>query len=293
MSNDATRVLVRYDGGSGGDTLAWFIAQHLDHGQAQTQHDSMNRMDFLGIWPNEFKNSRPLPRNMIAYDLPDKAWREMPCSVIANTVRQMCESTQLRVGNCHHVFDRNSSIHDMFPGFTVIDLCSRAEHRWISTLLQLIKVALRQHQTEPNPAVFGRRPQFQDIKQFWQAHGWWLDYWSWNCGIIPLEDFLDDILTVLDATYPCDGDHFIDNSFLLDAELSWLPKLSDLLRISTVSATACCALQAWIQRNIGLLHDLGVSDLVGKSLSTAEQHSLIISVISKEYARLDTQELLY
>lgn len=280
--NMKTHTLIRYTGGSGGERISSIAAYYADT-QSPLASTSHNRFIFADLFDSMFQLEGPSNTLIRECNLPEIAWVEMDSEMINRVVKWFSRQHPDRtVGKAHHIFSRDLDYATAFPGFKILDLRPAPGKFWITTALHLYKAACNIQTTNLIFNGVQNKEYVYKIKDHFNAHGWWPEYWLWY-GPISWDEFLDIACSQLfNKTRPERFDDVADMvldsaNVVTDVDLSWSDEFCKFIGISNLTTDHTSALRNWVNGNLQILERVGITTDTHAELSVPDQIQLLKS----------------
>ena len=257
--------LIRYTGGSGGDTFSNILNAKINGTTNLRARDDHNRSTYDDLFNMEFTHPVSNKSTQEALSLPVKEWREINDDQLKAVV-EYCKHQEptRRIGKMHHLFDTRSDYRYVFDGFTVIDLVPPLRSAWIVRALHLFKSALRMKTDDYTrfSRIFGLDKE-EKFAEHVRLHGWWPEWYVWR-GPLSLEQFLTDELTTyhlhLQSLPPVLDASVNSLELTLDESMPWIDKFKNDTGIDLGDERFREYLRPWIRKNNEIIDFIGLRE---------------------------------
>ena len=287
-------VLIRYAGGSGGETLGAVLGDNLDISPRSFGHDTRNTMRYIDIFRRMFLAANPTIDESKRYSVPFEHWMQMQQDDVAAFVAHMRTiHPERKVGMMHYIMPPNLDYQQVFPGMFIVDMFRMPHNFWTLRALHFYKVALiREYAMPETPRMSLENHRM--ISEHHAKHGWYPRWWGWfvNKPIGALADFLEGGY----HAYDVQGDHvpwtkssdlFLDGAVIAtDLTLNGYTDLFRRLGIETMRDIDRDRLSEWVSGNIAILEKLQVSQLLGFAMTRDQQMQLLKDTFIPRYEQL-------
>ena len=190
MTSDS-HILIRYIGGTGGETLNYLLSKHFDivdgnvttlenDSKLETSYNHRNSIESNETFDKIFLDLNPRPGDKDRYLLPDNThWMVMDDDIIKKVVAdKRMSNPNSRVGIMHYTLSPNLDYHSVFPNTFIIDLFRSSGNNWITKCLHFYKSAIYKEYRLPDrvPSAY---PDYNIIINHHAKHGWYPRWWVW------------------------------------------------------------------------------------------------------------------
>lgn len=288
-------ILVRYKGGSGGNTLGWFISQHLDSNVDHT-HDARGRMIYVDQFNAAFVSPIPPCHIREKYALPNMPWKSMDHAIIGRFIRESRLTNPLvTTGVTGYHMPADFEVKSHFYHTFVIDLVPSSDNFWMVQAMQIYKDACRKMRWVDRNMDITTYPSKHAILEFFDTHGWYPAWWLWfeHEPIGSFEDFINGrgVITASHQLVLNGSDIVIEaGEFLTGRSLSSLHKICAHIGINSYKDDAVSAILLWIDKNINLLDTLDLSCYIGSQLAMRDQRQILLDAFLPRYDLLIKQD---
>jgi hypothetical protein len=273
-------VLIQKTGGSGGNTLSWFLNQHLGL-QRGYSHDHRGRIVHIDQFDTAFTNAAPTSRHREAYGLPNTQWRRMDHALIDQFIwMSRADYSKTKTGLINFNIAADFDIKSHFTDTFVISLVPSTDNFWLITALRLVKDACRKMNWIDREMDINVYPSRQFMLEFYDNNGWIPAWWMWfeREQIGKFDSLLDDIplVTAEKLLVKTSSDCVMEaGQFVTDRSLESLRDICDTLGIETLQDNAVAVVESWVDKNINLLDKLGISQYIGNKLDMTAQRQIL------------------
>ena len=281
--------LVRFAGGSGGDTMASILNASIDRDYS-FRHDAYNSTRYNDLFSCDLTDATVSNYTQDALSLPGLEWHRLTGDQIRSVVEYWKgKSPHIPIGKCHYLLPMGLDYRAAFRGFNVIDIRPRMEDRWIFTALQIFKSAIRKS-TRPYSKYIGagREGIGMLFDEHFASHGWWPEWWAWYHPMT-LAEFIE--YTMLDHQKPKHFPPVLDvcidsRTFTLDESLSWIDDIRRSIGIHIHAQPQMDCLAEWTRKNNEIVDYLNLRPHLGKDYDWRTKQELLIAVFTDRYEEI-------
>jgi len=282
-------ILIRYKGGSGGNTMCWYVGAALNDCQ-DINHDQRARMIAVDQFRGAFVSPVPADHLRSEYNLPNCTWHDMDQHTIGEFVRSArLDNPYVRTGLTSYHFNHSFDMRTAFPQTLIVDIIPNPSSFWLVQAMQIYKDACRKMHWVDRNMDEDIYPGKQRILEHHAEHGWYPAWWLWfeRKPIGDFSDFLADRGTIV-AGDP----RLVDSDLTLDA-VTWLTDTSLGQADAVMDRLGLVArpemrnrLRSWVQRNLEVLDILGLNDYIDKTIDMVTQRQILQNTFLPRYQSL-------
>lgn len=276
--------MVRFKGGSGGDTLCWAL-NNLVNQQADYTKDNRNITLYTDIFSNAFQMS--LYAGHHRFPFTTETWRETPNDELRAFIESRRIETRHSICKAHYLLRPDQ--WSVFSPCWFIDLLPGRQKSWLVQALHFHKTAFAA--TKVEPIVADRHPA---LKSFYERNGW-----VPNCWVMAVDDGHDphdyDLFIKQHASFyhsaeifELESDLIIDaGEFIIDVELDDLHRASALIGVDFVPDSVTSVVKKWVLHNRAILEKLGLMGHEG--LTFDDKRALLHAAFEERFQAYLTQ----
>lgn len=272
------KIMVRFKGGTGGETVSWFLDSSLN-GNADTLKTSENRrihIDVFNCLHGRTVSNKIIPRKFGNY------WDDIPADILKQRFQRIIDLSSKKnpIAKGHHHIMSKDHWSKVFSDWKIIDILPDPYLGWICQTLQFYKGAFTKTTVDVNKK-YSKHPQFILVKKFFNKNGWVPEYW---CSILnypersiyDLDNFFKQNYVKIDSIIELSkwpNNHNIDGSkLLIDTTLCEFYKISNSFEF-TISQDVEKQLLEWVNKNCLIFEELGILDKVKSSYKMDDSES--------------------
>ena len=276
--------MIRYNGGTGGETFSWMLDELLNHG-AKSDQTIENRRDYRDIFDSALHRS-VVSTKFFSNEV-GRTWTQIPIETLKkkfdNIVLQSSKPNIIAKGHLSSMPLRYWS--KVFTDWYMIDLISAVKRFWVSQFLVFYKVSFVKYPHDIKR--FSDYPHYTEVRNFFDQHGWIPGFWVQIMNKPNYESIYDidhyfkistkGVSNIRDYQWyhwPCNL-KINGTKLAVDQTLEEFHKTFDALDISR-NNRLIPEIQKWVRANREIFDRFGLLDKIDNNYEMEDEESYLV-----------------